>query len=58
MEFAAHQRLDPHVLHDLDLALEEVLANIISYGYADDRDVTRPRNVGLLEGIRSHGPVD
>jgi serine/threonine-protein kinase RsbW len=37
-EFAAHQRLDPQVLGDLDLALEEVLANIISYGYADDRE--------------------
>jgi anti-sigma regulatory factor (Ser/Thr protein kinase) len=37
-EFAAHQRLDPQVRGDLDLALEEVLANIISYGYADDRE--------------------
>jgi anti-sigma regulatory factor (Ser/Thr protein kinase) len=37
-EFAAHQHLDPQVLGDLDLALEEVLANIISYGYADDRE--------------------
>ena len=36
-DFAAHQGLDPRVLHDLDLALEEVLANIISYGYGDDR---------------------
>jgi serine/threonine-protein kinase RsbW len=37
-EFGAHQRLGPQVLHDLDLALEEVLANIISYGYTDVRE--------------------
>jgi anti-sigma regulatory factor (Ser/Thr protein kinase) len=35
-DFAAQQGLDPQVLRDLDLALEEVLANIISYGYADE----------------------
>jgi anti-sigma regulatory factor (Ser/Thr protein kinase) len=37
-EFGAHQRLGARVLHDLHLALEEILANIISYGYADDRE--------------------
>jgi anti-sigma regulatory factor (Ser/Thr protein kinase) len=37
-EFGAHQRLGAQVLHDLNLALEEILANIISYGYADNRE--------------------
>jgi serine/threonine-protein kinase RsbW len=37
-EFGAHQRLGAQVLHDLNLALEEILANIISYGYADSRE--------------------
>jgi serine/threonine-protein kinase RsbW len=37
-EFGAHQRLGPQVLRDLDLALEEILANIISYGYTDIRE--------------------
>jgi sigma-B regulation protein RsbU (phosphoserine phosphatase) len=37
-EFGAHQRLEPQVVRDLNLALEEILANIISYGYADDRE--------------------
>jgi serine/threonine-protein kinase RsbW len=26
------------VLHDLNLALEEILTNVICYGYADDRE--------------------
>jgi anti-sigma regulatory factor (Ser/Thr protein kinase) len=37
-EFVTRQRLGPQLLHDLDLVLEEVLANIISYGYADGRE--------------------
>jgi anti-sigma regulatory factor (Ser/Thr protein kinase) len=36
--FATAQRLGPQVLRDLDLALEEVLANIIAYGYSDERE--------------------
>jgi serine/threonine-protein kinase RsbW len=34
-EFGTRQRLGPQLLHDLDLALEEILANIISHGYTD-----------------------
>jgi anti-sigma regulatory factor (Ser/Thr protein kinase) len=37
-EFGAQHRVDPPVLRDLNLALEEILANIIAYGYADDRE--------------------
>jgi sigma-B regulation protein RsbU (phosphoserine phosphatase) len=38
-EFAAvHQQLTPNVLHDLNLALEEAVTNIISHGYSDHRE--------------------
>ena len=37
-EFAAGHQLPPSVLHDLNLALEEAVTNIIAYGYADDRE--------------------
>lgn len=37
-EFGARQRLGPKILHDLKLALEEIITNIISYGYTDDRE--------------------
>jgi serine/threonine-protein kinase RsbW len=37
-EFGAQQRLGPQALRDLDLALEEVLTNIIAHGYADNRE--------------------
>jgi sigma-B regulation protein RsbU (phosphoserine phosphatase) len=35
MEFGQHHGLAPAVVHDLNLALEEILTNIISYGYTD-----------------------
>jgi sigma-B regulation protein RsbU (phosphoserine phosphatase) len=37
-EFAAVHELTPSVLHDLNLALEEAVTNIISHGYSDDRE--------------------
>jgi serine/threonine-protein kinase RsbW len=37
MEFSQWHVLSPKVVHDLRLALEEILTNVISYGYADDR---------------------
>lgn len=36
-EFSRRHALSSNVVHDLHLALEEILTNIISYGYADDR---------------------
>jgi serine phosphatase RsbU (regulator of sigma subunit)/anti-sigma regulatory factor (Ser/Thr protein kinase) len=37
-EFAAGHQLTPSVLHDLNLALEEAVTNIISHGYSDNRE--------------------
>jgi anti-sigma regulatory factor (Ser/Thr protein kinase) len=37
-EFGRRQGLGSKVMHDLNLALEEILTNIISYGYTDDRE--------------------
>jgi phosphoserine phosphatase RsbU/P len=37
-EFGQHHGLDPKIVHDLNLALEEILTNIISYGYTDNRE--------------------
>jgi len=37
-EFAALHQLAPNVLYDLNVALEEAVNNIISHGYADDRE--------------------
>ena len=37
-ELGARHRLSPKTLHDLNLALEEILTNIISYGYTDERE--------------------
>ncbi len=37
-EFGALHRLGPKVSHDLHLALEEILTNVISYAYCDDRE--------------------
>jgi len=37
-EFAAVHQLTPNVLHDLNLALEEAVTNIISHGYSDHRE--------------------
>jgi anti-sigma regulatory factor (Ser/Thr protein kinase) len=37
-DFGARERLGPQALHDLELALEEVLTNIVSYAYADSRE--------------------
>jgi serine/threonine-protein kinase RsbW len=34
-EFSRQQALPPGVVHDLNIALEEILINIISYGYTD-----------------------
>ena len=36
--FGQHHGLTPKVMHDLNLALEEILTNIISYGYTDNRE--------------------
>src|SRR5215475_7695322 len=38
MEFGQHHGLAPTLVHDLNLALEEILTNIISYGYSDSRE--------------------
>ena len=35
-EFSRRHGLSPRVVHDLNLALEEILTNIISYGYTDN----------------------
>ena len=37
-EFGRQHGLAPNVVHDLNLALEEILTNIISYGYTDNRE--------------------
>jgi serine/threonine-protein kinase RsbW len=37
-EFGRRQGLGSKVMHDLNLALEEILTNVISYGYMDDRE--------------------
>src|SRR5262245_20779376 len=37
-EFAAVHGLAPNVTYDLNVALEEAVINIISHGYADDRE--------------------
>jgi serine phosphatase RsbU (regulator of sigma subunit)/anti-sigma regulatory factor (Ser/Thr protein kinase) len=37
-EFGQRQGLASKVVHDLTLALEEILTNIISHGYTDDRE--------------------
>lgn len=37
-DFVACQGLPARVAHELNLALDEVLTNIISYGYDDDQD--------------------
>jgi len=37
-EFGRQHRLPDKVMHDLNLALEEILTNIISYGYIDSRE--------------------
>jgi anti-sigma regulatory factor (Ser/Thr protein kinase) len=36
-EFGRQQGLAAKVMHDLNLALEEILTNIISYGYTDEQ---------------------
>ncbi|HEY6366173.1 MAG TPA: SpoIIE family protein phosphatase [Candidatus Binatia bacterium] len=38
MEFGQHHGLAPTVVHDLNLSLEEILTNIISYGYTDSQE--------------------
>src|SRR5262245_8618221 len=37
-EFGQHHGLAPKVVYDLNLALEEILTNIITYGYTDSRE--------------------
>ncbi|HEX7230457.1 MAG TPA: ATP-binding protein, partial [Candidatus Binatia bacterium] len=37
-EFAAAHEFTPNVRHDLNLALEEAVTNIISHGYSDHRE--------------------
>jgi anti-sigma regulatory factor (Ser/Thr protein kinase) len=37
-EFGRRQGLAPKVMHDLNLAVEEILTNIISYAYTDGRE--------------------
>ena len=37
-EFGRQHDLPAKVMHDLNLALEEILTNIISYGYTDNRE--------------------
>ena len=37
-EFGLRHGLSPKIMHDLNLALEEILINVISYGYTDERE--------------------
>jgi serine/threonine-protein kinase RsbW len=37
-EFGGQHALPDKIMHDLNLALEEILNNIISYGYTDSRE--------------------
>jgi len=37
-EFGQHHGLAAKVVHDLNLALEKIFTNIISYGYTDNRE--------------------
>jgi len=49
-EFGRHQSLAPKVVHDLNLVLEEILTNIISYGYTDNREHEISVNLSLEPG--------
>jgi sigma-B regulation protein RsbU (phosphoserine phosphatase) len=48
MEFGQHHGLAPTVVHDLNLALEEILTNIISYGYTDSQE----HEIGVRLSVR------
>ena len=37
-KFAARHTLSPKVVYDLNLSLEEIITNVIAYGYTDDRE--------------------
>jgi sigma-B regulation protein RsbU (phosphoserine phosphatase) len=37
-EFGRRHTLAPKIMHDVNLAVEEILTNIISYGYTDNRE--------------------
>jgi phosphoserine phosphatase RsbU/P len=37
-EFGRQHGLGPNIVHDLNLTLEEIITNIISYGYTDSRE--------------------
>jgi sigma-B regulation protein RsbU (phosphoserine phosphatase) len=65
-EFGRRHGLAPKVAHDLNLVLEEILTNIISYGYTDDKEheiqvrlSVRPREVRveLEDDGRPFNPV-
>jgi len=49
-EFGRHHGLAPKVFHDLNLVLEEILTNIISYGYTDNREHEISVNLSLEPG--------
>jgi serine phosphatase RsbU (regulator of sigma subunit)/anti-sigma regulatory factor (Ser/Thr protein kinase) len=49
-EFGRRHSLAPNVVHDLNLALEEILTNIISYGYTDDREHEIRVNLNVQPG--------
>jgi sigma-B regulation protein RsbU (phosphoserine phosphatase) len=49
-EFGRRHGLAANVVHDLNLALEEILANIISYGYTDDREHEIRVNLSMQPG--------
>jgi sigma-B regulation protein RsbU (phosphoserine phosphatase) len=49
-EFGRQQGLAADVVHDIDLALEEILTNIISYGYTDDREHEIRVSLGVQPG--------
>lgn len=48
--FGSMHRLTPNAVHDIQLAVEEILTNIISYGYDDDREHEILVRLGLGTG--------
>lgn len=49
-EFGRRHTLSDKVMHDLNLALEEILINVISYGYTDNREHEIRVRLGMEPG--------
>ncbi len=49
-DFCARNALSPSLAYQLTLVLDELLTNVISYGYADDAEHTIELTINLAEG--------